>query len=183
MALEVRTVFLLVVVVRGRGCSGDGSVVSSPGCVSFLVTHWAIYLGCVHFFLYVCHTSGEKLKTATNNKTYEGSRNGNSLDNLKREPSALFASFFSKAIYSARCHHKNQHPSFSSWFSSQQLIPLPYPFSDLLQGRLWRNFHVLTNRLANPLDWMPLPCFQGPRNLKVTFILWPTQPPGSQDKF
>ena len=50
----------------------------------------------------------EKFKTATNNKTYEGSRNGNSLDNLKREPSALFASFFSKAIHSARCHHREQ---------------------------------------------------------------------------
>ena len=68
----------------------------------------AIYLECVHFFIYVCHTSGEKFKTATNNKTYEGSRNGNSLDNLKREPSALFASFFSKAIHSARCHHREQ---------------------------------------------------------------------------
>lgn len=39
------------------------------------------------------------------------------------------------------------------------------------------------NGLANPLVWIPLPCSQGPRNGKVTFILWPTGPPGSQDKF
>lgn len=62
---------------------------------------------------------------------------------------------------------------------SFQLIPLSYLFSNLLQGKLWRHFHVLTNRLANPLVWIPLPCLQGPRNIMVTFILWPTQPPGS----
>lgn len=36
-----------------------------------------------------------------------------------------------------------------------QLIPLLYPFSNLPWGKLWRHFLVLTNRLANPLVWMP----------------------------
>lgn len=64
-----------------------------------------------------------------------------------------------------------------------QLIPLPYSFSNLLQGKRWRHFHVLTTRLANPLIWIPLPCLQGPRHIMVTFILWRTQPPGSSGLF
>lgn len=73
--------------------------------------------------------------------------------------------------------------SFSPQAPPPNLIPLLYPFTNLLWGKLWSHFHALTNRLANPLVWMPLPCLQGPRKLKVTFILWPIQPPGSQDKF
>lgn len=50
----------------------------------------------------------------------------------------------------------------SSWFFFLLIIPLPYPFYNLLPGKLWGHFHVLTNGLVNPLVWIPFPVCRDP---------------------
>lgn len=56
-------------------------------------------------FIYVILQEKSSKQTATNSI---GPENGTSLEDLKGEPSASLASFYSKAIHSARCHNREE---------------------------------------------------------------------------
>lgn len=113
MTSEVRTVFLLVVVVRGGEWKGtEQGMLGCQQCCFFI---WVCSLlvcslscilkKCILFCIYVILQE----KSSKQQQTTKATRFQKwQFPGLSEEPSASFASFFSKAIHSARCHNRQQ---------------------------------------------------------------------------